>query len=74
MKKRVQRRNPRCWAVAVSRRQTARTLRLGAPDTWQRTAVPSESRRMILRQLLLYASRYVRYHLRFLANQRAAIM
>ena len=59
--------------VAVTRRQTARTLRLVAPDAWQRTAVHSETGLVTLRQLLLHAINHLRHHLRFVAEKRAAM-
>jgi uncharacterized damage-inducible protein DinB len=59
--------------VAVTRRQTARTLRLVAPDAWQRTAVHSETGLVTLRQLLLHAINHLRHHLRFVAEKRAAL-
>lgn len=59
--------------VAVTRRQTARTLRLVAPDAWRRTAVHSETGLVTLRQLLLHAVNYLRHHLRFVAEKRAAM-
>ena len=59
--------------VAVTRLQTARTLKLVAPDAWQRTAVHSETGLVTLRQLLLHAINHLRHHLRFVAEKRAAI-
>ena len=59
--------------VAVTRRQTARTLRLVAPDAWGRTAVHSETGLVTLRQLLLHAVNHLRHHLRFVAEKRAAL-
>lgn len=59
--------------VAVTRRQTARTLRLVAVDAWQRTAVHSETGLVTLRQLLLHAINHLRHHLRFVAEKRAAM-
>jgi len=59
--------------VAVTRRQVARTLRLVAPDAWQRTAVHSETGLVTLRQLLLHAVNHLRHHLRFVAEKRAAM-
>jgi uncharacterized damage-inducible protein DinB len=59
--------------VSVTRRQVARTLRLLAPDAWQRTAVHSESGLVTLRQLLLHAVNHLRHHLRFVAEKRAAM-
>ena len=59
--------------VAVTRRQTARTLRLVAPDAWRRTAVHSETGLVTLRQLLLHAINHLRHHLRFVAEKRAAL-
>jgi uncharacterized damage-inducible protein DinB len=59
--------------VAVTRRQMARTLRLVAPDAWQRTAVHSETGLVTLRQLLLHAINHLRHHLRFVAEKRAAM-
>jgi uncharacterized damage-inducible protein DinB len=59
--------------VAVTRRQTARTLRLVAPDAWQRTAVHSETGLVTLRQLLLHAINHLRHHLRFVAEKRSAM-
>ena len=59
--------------VAVTRRQVARTLRLVAPDAWQRTAVHSETGLVTLRQLLLHAINHLRHHLRFVGEKRAAM-
>jgi uncharacterized damage-inducible protein DinB len=59
--------------VAVTRRQMARTLRLVAPDAWQRTAVHSETGLVTLRQLLLHAINHLRHHLRFVAEKREAM-
>jgi uncharacterized damage-inducible protein DinB len=59
--------------VAVTRRQTARTLRLVAPDAWQRTAVHSETGLVTLRQLLLHPINHLHHHLRFVAEKRAAM-
>jgi uncharacterized damage-inducible protein DinB len=59
--------------VAVTRRQVARTLRLVAPDAWQRTAVHSETGLVTLRQLLLHAINHLRHHLRFVAEKRAVM-
>jgi uncharacterized damage-inducible protein DinB len=59
--------------VAVTRRQVARTLRLVAPDAWQRTAVHSETGLVTLRQLLLHAINHLRHHLRFVADKRTAM-
>ena len=59
--------------VAVTRRQMARTLRLVAPDAWQRAAVHSETGLVTLRQLLLHAINHLRHHLRFVAEKRNLI-
>jgi uncharacterized damage-inducible protein DinB len=59
--------------VAVTRRQMARTLRLVAPDAWQRTAVHSETGLVTLRQLLLHAINHLSHHLRFVAEKRASM-
>jgi uncharacterized damage-inducible protein DinB len=59
--------------VDVTRRQVARTLRLVAPDAWQRTAVHSETGLVTLRQLLLHAINHLRHHLRFVAEKREAM-
>jgi uncharacterized damage-inducible protein DinB len=59
--------------VAVTRQQMARTLRLVAPDAWQRTAVHSETGLVTLRQLLLHAINHLRHHLRFVTEKRAAM-
>ena len=59
--------------VAVTRRQVARTLRLVAPDAWQRTAVHSETGLVTLRQLLLHAINHLHHHLRFVAEKQAAM-
>src|SRR3954452_1871710 len=59
--------------VAVTRRQMAHTLKLVAPDAWQRTAVHSETGLVTLRQLLLHAINHLRHHLRFVAEKRAAM-
>ena len=59
--------------VAVTRLQTARTLRLVAPDAWRRTAVHSETGLVTLRQLLRHAINHLRHHLRFVAEKRAAM-
>ncbi len=57
--------------VAVTRRQMAHTLRLVAPNAWQRTAVHSETGLVTLRQLLLHAINHLPHHLRFVAEKRA---
>ena len=59
--------------VAVTRRQLARTLKLAAPDAWQRTAVHSETGLVTLRQLLLHAINHLHHHLRFVAEKLAAM-
>jgi uncharacterized damage-inducible protein DinB len=59
--------------VAVTRRQTAHTLRLVSSDAWQRTAVHSETGLVSLRQLLLHAINHLRHHLRFVAEKREAM-
>jgi uncharacterized damage-inducible protein DinB len=59
--------------VTVTRRQMAHTLKLVAPDAWQRTAVHSETGLVTLRQLLLHATNHLRHHLRFVAEKRAAM-
>ena len=59
--------------VDVSRRQVARTLRLVAPDAWQRTAVHSETGLVTLWQLLLHAINHLHHHQRFVAEKRAAM-
>ena len=59
--------------VAVTRRQLARTLRLVAPDVWQRAAVHSETGLVTPRQLLLHAINHLRHHLRFVAEKQAAM-
>ena len=59
--------------VAVTRLQTARTLRLVAPDAWRRTAAHSETGLVTLRQLLRHAINHLSHHLRFVAEKRAAL-
>ena len=59
--------------VALTRGQMARSLRLVAPDAWQRTAVHSETGLVTLRQLVLHAINHLRHHLRFVAEKRAAM-
>jgi uncharacterized damage-inducible protein DinB len=59
--------------VAVTRRQMARTLRLVAPDAWQRSAIHSETGLVTLRQLLLHAINHIRHHLRFVAEKQAVM-
>jgi uncharacterized damage-inducible protein DinB len=59
--------------VALTRRQMARTLRLVAPEAWQRTAVHSETGLVTLRQLLLHAINHLHHHLRFVAAKRLAM-
>jgi uncharacterized damage-inducible protein DinB len=59
--------------VAVTRRQTAHTLRLIDPEAWRRTAVHSETGLVTLRQLLLHAVNHLRHHLRFVAEKRVAL-
>jgi len=59
--------------VAATRHQMARTLRLVAPDAWERNAVHSETVLVTLRQLLLHAISHLRHHLRFVAEKRAAM-
>ena len=58
--------------VAVTRRQMAHTLRLVAPDAWQRTAVHSETGLVTLRQLLLHAIRHLKHHVTFIDQKRQA--
>lgn len=57
--------------IAVTRRQTARFLKLLAPDAWQRTAIHSETGLVTLRQLLLHAINHVRHHLQFIVEKRS---
>ena len=59
--------------VGATRRQTAHTLRLVAPDAWQRPAVHSETALVTLRQLLLHAINHLSHHLRFVAEKREAM-
>jgi uncharacterized damage-inducible protein DinB len=59
--------------VALSRRQTARILRLVPPEAWGRTAVHTETGLVTLRQLLLHAVNHLAHHLRFVAEKRAAL-
>jgi uncharacterized damage-inducible protein DinB len=59
--------------VAITRRQMARTLRMVAPEAWQRTAVHSETGLVTLRQLLLHAINHLHHHLRFVAEKRTAL-
>src|SRR3984893_13318564 len=59
--------------VDVTPRQVARTLRLVAPDAWQRIPVHSETGLVTLRQLLLHAINHLRHHLRFVAEKRAVM-
>jgi uncharacterized damage-inducible protein DinB len=59
--------------VAITRQQTARTLKLLPPEAWLRTAIHSETGLVTLRQLLLHALNHLRHHLRFVAEKRAAL-
>ena len=57
--------------ITVTRRQTARVLKLLAADAWQRTAVHSETGLVTLRQLLLHAINHLRHHLQFITEKRS---
>lgn len=57
--------------ITITRRQTARVLKLLNADAWQRTAVHSETGLVTLRQLLLHAINHVRHHLQFIIEKRA---
>ncbi len=59
--------------VEITRRQMARVLRLLAPETWQRTAVHSETGLVTLRQLLLHANNHLTHHLAFAVEKRGAL-
>lgn len=59
--------------VAVTRRQTARILRLLDDGAWSRTAVHSETGLVTLRQLALHAVRHLDHHLGFMAEKRRAL-
>lgn len=55
------------------RRHAARILRMQPPESWQRTAVHSETGLVTLRQLVLQEVRHLRHHLPFIAAKRAAL-
>jgi hypothetical protein len=59
--------------VALSRSQMARILRLIPADAWKRSAVHSQSGLLTLRQLVLQTVRHLRHHLRFIAENWAAL-
>lgn len=59
--------------IAITRGQMARILRLLEGETWQRTAVHSETGLVTLRQLVLHAIRHQDHHLRFVAEKRKAL-
>jgi hypothetical protein len=55
------------------RRHVVRILRSRPGESWQRTAVHSETGIVTLRQLVLQAVRHVPHHLPFIAEKRAAL-
>jgi uncharacterized damage-inducible protein DinB len=55
------------------RRHATRILRMQPAETWQRTAIHSETGLVTLRQLVFQAVRHVRHHLPFIAAKRAAL-
>ncbi len=55
------------------RRHAARILRAQPAEAWCRTAVHSQSGLLTLRQLVWQAVRYLRHHLPFIAEKRAAL-
>jgi hypothetical protein len=55
------------------RRHAVRILQMQPPEAWSRTAVPSGSGLLSLRELVLQAIRHLRHHLPFIAEKRAAL-
>jgi uncharacterized damage-inducible protein DinB len=56
------------------RRHATRILRMQPDETWQRTAVHSETGLVTLRQLVWQAVRHLRHHLTFIAEKRSALV
>jgi GNAT superfamily N-acetyltransferase len=59
--------------VDLTRRQTARVLKLVPGEAWQRPAVHTEMGLVTLRQLLLHAVRHLEHHIPFIEEKRAAL-
>jgi len=59
--------------VELTRRETARVLRLVGPEAWERMAIHSETGLVSLRQLVLHAVRHLVHHLQPIAEKRAAM-
>lgn len=59
--------------VTALRRRLVRILRLQPPETWQRTAVHTETGLVTLRQLLFHAIRHLQHHAGFIDEKRQAL-
>src|SRR5262249_25593662 len=59
--------------VELTRRETARILKLVPSEAWQRTGVHTEGGLVSLRQLVLHATRHLKHHLRFIQEKRRAL-
>jgi len=59
--------------MELTRRETARVLRLVGPEAWERMAIHSETGLVSLRQLVLHAVRHLAHHLPLIAEKRTAM-
>jgi GNAT superfamily N-acetyltransferase len=59
--------------VTLTRRQTARILKLVPEEAWARTAVHTEAGLVTLRQLLLHANDHLKHHVAFIEEKRRAL-
>jgi GNAT superfamily N-acetyltransferase/uncharacterized damage-inducible protein DinB len=59
--------------VDLTRRQTARILKVVPEEAWARTAVHSETGLVTLRQLLLHAVRHLKHHVAHIEEKREAL-
>jgi catechol 2,3-dioxygenase-like lactoylglutathione lyase family enzyme len=59
--------------VELTRRQTARILKLVPTEAWQRTGIHTEGGPVSLRQLVLHATRHLRHHVGFIREKRLAL-
>jgi GNAT superfamily N-acetyltransferase len=59
--------------VELTRRQTARILKVVSVEAWQRTGVHTEGGLVTLRQLVLHATRHLKHHVQFIKEKRQAL-
>jgi uncharacterized damage-inducible protein DinB len=58
---------------AALRRHVSRVLRMQSAESWQRTAVHSQTGLVTLRQIVFHSVRHLRHHLAFIEAKRAAL-